>query len=118
MIRATPAILLMAFRAASAGFVSYRACRNHRALLNGGHEMRLRPHPPHEVSAHRHGKLSLSEVRFAPNEVRPFLEDATAEERTTCEKGIDLAAGGWSVRADLPANTTVQPSDEPSTGKI
>ena len=78
---------------------------------NGGREMCLR------ATARAHEPLvtvlasSLSEVRFAPNMVRPFLEDGNAEQRTTCDKGIDHMAGSWSVREDLLGNSIVHPRD-------
>jgi hypothetical protein len=58
---------------------------------------------------------SLSEVRFAPNMVDPFLKDATAEQSATCDEGIDHMAGSRSVRVDFPGHPIVRPADAEST---
>jgi hypothetical protein len=50
--------------------------------------------------------------------VCPFLEDVTAEQRTTCDKGIDHMAGSWSVREDLLGDSIVPWPDAQSTVKI
>jgi hypothetical protein len=50
--------------------------------------------------------------------VHPFLEDATAEQRTTYDKGIDHVARDWSGRVDRLGNTIIYPMGERSTAKI
>ena len=57
---------------------------------------------------------SLSEIRFSPNMVHPFLKGATAKQRVTRDEGINHMACIRSVRVDLPSTTSLY---DPQTHK-
>ncbi len=49
--------------------------------------------------------------------VDPFLKDATAEERTTCDKGIDRVAGKLVSEGGVPRPPNCTPRDAERTHK-